>query len=142
MVFSLAGPRCDSAEALDRVFFALSDRTRRDLLERLRGVEENAGALARGFAVTRPAVSRHLRILREAALVRERRLGRERLYTLVPERLSAVDDWLSAYRVFWAARLHGLKALVESLPDETPAQRGRSSATRTRRARRATRKNP
>jgi len=106
------------ASTLDAVFFALSDSTRRGLLERLRGVEENAGSLARGFAVTRPAVSRHLRILREAALVVERKRGRERVYTLAPERLAMATEWLDTYRVFWAARLRDLKTLVESLPDD------------------------
>lgn len=77
-----------------------------------------AGALADGFAVTRPAVSRHLRILREARLVSERRRGRERVYTLTPEPLAGATGWLEEYRVFWAARLHDLKALIESLPDE------------------------
>ncbi|WP_434421006.1 ArsR/SmtB family transcription factor [Nannocystis pusilla] len=110
-----------TAATLDAVFFALSDRTRRDLLERLRGAEETAGALARGFAVTRPAVSRHLRILREAELVVERRRGRERVYTLSPARLEAATAWLDAYRVFWTARLRDLRDLVESLPDDDDA---------------------
>jgi DNA-binding transcriptional ArsR family regulator len=107
-----------SAATLDAVFFALSDATRRGLLDRLRGVEETAGALAAGFDVTRPAVSRHLRILREAQLVEERRRGRERVYTLTPAKLSVATQWLDEYRVFWSARLHDLKDLVESLPDE------------------------
>jgi DNA-binding transcriptional ArsR family regulator len=57
---------------------------------------------------------------REAALVRERRRGRERVYTLAPERLEQVSGWLDEYRVFWAARLHELKELIEALPDSTP----------------------
>jgi DNA-binding transcriptional ArsR family regulator len=102
---------------LDVVFFALCDQTRRGLLGRLRGVELAAGALADGFHVTRPAVSRHLRILREARLVSERRRGRERVYTLTPEPLAGVTGWLEDYRTFWAAHLSDLKALIESLPD-------------------------
>lgn len=109
-----------SQATLDAVFFALSDATRRALLDRLRGVEETAGALAEGFDVTRPAVSRHLRILREAELVTERRRGRERVYTLTPARLAVATDWLDAYRVFWSARLRDLKDLVEALPDDEP----------------------
>jgi len=109
-----------SAVTLDAIFFALSDATRRGLLDRLRGVEETAGALASGFEVTRPAVSRHLRILREAELVEERRRGRERVYTLTPGRLAAATHWLDEYRVFWSARLRDLKDLVESLPDDEP----------------------
>ncbi|MDC0721794.1 ArsR/SmtB family transcription factor [Nannocystis bainbridge] len=124
------------AATLDAVFFALSDGTRRGLLEQLRGAEETAGALARGFAVTRPAVSRHLRILREAALVVERRRGRERVYALQPERLATATAWLETYRVFWAARLHDLKSFVESLPDddEPPAPARTPAKTRKRSA--------
>lgn len=107
-----------SAATLDVLFFALSDATRRGLLERLRGTAETAGELARGFDVTRPAVSRHLRILREAELVEERRRGRERVYTLTAGRLAAASAWLDEYRVFWSARLRELKELVESLPDD------------------------
>ncbi len=116
--------RSQPPAALDAVFFALSDRTRRGLLGRLRGVELTAGALADGFAVTRPAVSRHLRILREAQLVSERRRGRERVYTLTPEPLAGATTWLDEYRTFWAARLHELKAFIEALPDDDPALQG------------------
>jgi len=111
-----------SAATLDAIFFALSDSTRRGLLDRLRGVEETAGALAAGFDVTRPAVSRHLRILREAQLVEERRRGRERVYTLIPAKLAMATQWLDEYRVFWSARLRDLKELVESLPDDPAAE--------------------
>lgn len=106
---------------LDAVFFALSDQTRRGLLGRLRGVELTAGALADGFHVTRPAVSRHLRILREAHLVSERRRGRERVYTLTAEPLAGATSWLDDYRAFWQARLGDLKAFVEALPDDDTA---------------------
>jgi DNA-binding transcriptional ArsR family regulator len=118
-----------SADDLDAVFFALSDRTRRGVLERLRGAEATAGALAGQFKVTRPAVSRHLRVLREAALVVEQRRGRERVYALDTARLAAATEYLDSYRIFWAARLHELKELVESLPDDddpTPRRRTRS----------------
>lgn len=107
---------------LDAVFFALSDQTRRGLLGRLRGVELTAGALADGFHVTRPAVSRHLRILREAHLVREKRRGRERVYTLTAEPLAGATSWLEDYRAFWSARLADLKALIEALPEEPPSE--------------------
>ena len=119
-----------SAATLDAVFFALSDATRRGLLDRLRGVEETAGALAAGFDVTRPAVSRHLRILREAELVEERRRGRERVYTLTPAKLATATRWLDEYRVFWAARLRDLKDLVESLPDDDDDEQPRTRKIR------------
>ncbi|MCP3166814.1 ArsR/SmtB family transcription factor [Myxococcus qinghaiensis] len=106
------------SSTLDAVFFALADSTRRALLARLRGSEATAGSLATGFAMTRPAVSRHLRVLRQAEMVREERRGRERVYTLEPRRLQLISDWLEDYRVFWPARLHDLKDFVESMPDD------------------------
>lgn len=108
------------SSTLDAVFFALADSTRRALLARLRSSEATAGSLATGFAMTRPAVSRHLRVLRHAEMVREERRGRERVYALEPRRLQLISDWLEDYRVFWPARLHDLKDFVESMPDDDP----------------------
>jgi len=73
----------------------------------------SAGDLARRFPVSRPAISRHVRVLREAGLVRERREAQSRRYSLNPAPLVQVDRWISAYRVFWSARLHDLKRYVE-----------------------------
>ena len=64
--------------------------------------------------MSRPAISKHLRLLRRAHLVQERREGRHRLYQLNPEPLKAVDSWLEQYRVFWQANLTSLKAFVEA----------------------------
>lgn len=108
----------NTASDLDAVFFALSDGTRRALLSKLLEADATAGALAEGFDVSRPAVSQHLKVLREAELVVEERRGRERVYTLQPQRLQIIGEWLDAYRVFWPARLHDLKDFVESMPDE------------------------
>jgi DNA-binding transcriptional ArsR family regulator len=63
--------------------------------------------------VSRPAVSRHLRVLREAGLVVQRKDAQSRVYRLAPEALREVDRWLERYRVFWTARLHDLKRYVE-----------------------------
>jgi len=95
------------------VFAAVADPTRRAILDLLRGGEMSAGELARRFPVSRPAVSRHVRVLREAGLVRERREAQSRRYSLNPAPLVQVDRWISAYRVFWGARLHDLKRYVE-----------------------------
>ena len=73
-----------------------------------------AGQIARAFPVSRPAISKHLRLLRRAHLVQEKREGRHRLYQLNPEPLKAVDSWLQQYRVFWQANLNSLKAFVEA----------------------------
>lgn len=96
------------------VFTALADPTRRSILDVLRGTELSAGELAALFPISRPAVSRHLRVLREAGLVRERRAAQQRLYSLNPMPLRALDRWLAQYRVFWTARLQDLKRVAES----------------------------
>ena len=73
-----------------------------------------AGEIARSFTVSRPAISKHLAILRRAHLVEERREGRHRFYHLNPEPLRAVDSWLEQYRSFWTANLNSLRAFVEA----------------------------
>ena len=101
-------------------FSALADPTRRGVLELLRTRGMAAGEIAKAFPVSRPAVSKHLRMLRRARLVRERREGRHRVYELDPAPLQAVDSWLSRYRSFWQASLVNLKAVVEA---DSPAQK-------------------
>jgi DNA-binding transcriptional ArsR family regulator len=84
------------------------------VLDLLRAGMRPAGEIARSFTVSRPAISKHLGILRRAHLVEERREGRHRLYQLNPEPLKAVDSWLEQYRSFWVANLSSLKAFVEA----------------------------
>lgn len=87
---------------------ALADPVRRQLLELLAGGEVAAGDLAGRFPVSRPAISRHLRVLREAGLVTVRSDGKRRLYALDPRPLRQIDDWLEPYRDLWAQRLDAL----------------------------------
>jgi DNA-binding transcriptional ArsR family regulator len=96
------------------VFGAIADPIRRGILDALTQGQMPAGELARRFPVSRPAVSRHLRILKDAGLVRESRQSQMRIYSLRPEPLAEMDNWLANYRLFWAARLHDLKRFVES----------------------------
>ena len=98
----------------DAAFGALADPTRRAVLDLLRAGTRPAGDIARAFTVSRPAISKHLRILRRAHLVEERREGRHRMYHLNPEPLKAIDSWLNQYRQFWTASLNNLKAFVEA----------------------------
>jgi DNA-binding transcriptional ArsR family regulator len=84
------------------------------VLDLLRRGSQPAGRIASAFTVSRPAISKHLRLLRRAHLVREHRDGRHRVYELNPEPLRAVDSWIERYRVFWAASLNNLKAFVEA----------------------------
>jgi len=95
-------------------FNALADPTRRAVLDLLRKGRQPAGQIAQAFPISRPAISKHLRLLRRACLVSEHREGRNRFYHLNPEPLRAVDSWLDQYRVFWTASLTNLKAFVEA----------------------------
>jgi len=80
------------------VFRALGDPIRRRILERLRENASDTGAIARGFSVSRPAISKHLRVLVEAGLVRRRRVGRRCLYALHAGSLDRVGRWLKRFR--------------------------------------------
>ena len=95
-------------------FSALADPTRRAVLDLLRQGSQPAGRIARAFPVSRPAISKHLRLLRRAHLVEQRRAGRLRVYQLNPEPLKAVDSWLEQYRSFWQSSLTNLKTFVEA----------------------------
>ena len=98
----------------EAAFGALADPTRRAVLDLLRRGSLPAGRIAQAFPVSRPAISKHLRLLRRAHLVRERREGRRRLYQLNPEPLRAIDSWLNNYRIFWQMSLADLKTFVET----------------------------
>lgn len=109
----MAGPaRASSTKS--SVFAAISDPTRRAILDRLKQGGAPVNEIASAFDVTRPAISKHLRLLREAQLVRERKEGRQRIYELTPQPLREVADWAEGYRAFWASNLLALKKHVES----------------------------
>ena len=92
----------------DAAFTALADPTRRAVLDLLRSGTRPAGDIARAFTISRPAISKHLAVLRRAHLVEERREGRYRLYELNPMPLQAVNFWLEQYRSFWSTSLVNL----------------------------------
>ena len=109
---------------VDEAFYALADPTRRAVLDRLRAGSQPAGQIARAFPVSRPAISKHLRLLLGANLVQEHRAGRHRVYQLTPAPLKAVDQWLAGYRAFWETKLTNLKAFAEeSAPRTRPRKR-------------------
>ena len=101
------------ARASIDVFHAVADPTRRAILDRLQGGGVAVAELAAGFAMSRPAVSKHLRVLRDARLVREDKEGRQRVYRLTPGPLRDLSLWVEAYRSFWAANLMSLKRHLE-----------------------------
>ena len=96
------------------VFQALADPTRRQLLNMLGEQEMAVTAISSHFPISRTAVSKHLRILAEAGLVKEQKVGRERRYRLQPEPLLEVKRWLAYYDRFWENKLNALKHFVES----------------------------
>ena len=87
---------------------ALADPTRRTILELLADGELDAGEIAKRFSISRPAVSRHLRVLRELGLVHVRAAAQRRVYSLEPAPLAELDAWLGRYRGFWENRLDAL----------------------------------
>ena len=93
---------------MDSVLHALADESRRTVLEILRDHPASAGELAEALPIARPGVSRHLRVLREAGLVDVRQEAQRRIYTLRPEALVEVDEWLGQYRRLWEIRLDAL----------------------------------
>jgi len=98
----------------DAVFAAIADATRRTIMQRVARRRLTAGELARGFRMSRPAVSKHVRVLVRAGLLRQRREGRHRLYELDAAPLRQVDGWVAQYRDFWRTNLRSLKSYVES----------------------------
>src|SRR5579862_9243836 len=97
-----------ATDSAGEAFSALADPTRRAVLDLLRQGSMPAGQIAREFPLSRPAISKHLRLLRRARLVRVRRDGRQRIFELNAQPLQSVDAWLSHYRVFWQSQLSSL----------------------------------
>ena len=87
---------------------ALADESRRTMLETLSRGPATAGELAALLPIARPGVSRHLRVLREAGLVEVRQDAQRRVYSLRPQPLAEIDEWLSRYRALWEQRMDAL----------------------------------
>lgn len=111
--------------ALDRVFHALSDRTRRAMLHRLGEGETSVSDLAAPHAMSLAGASKHIRVLEEAGLVRRRIEGRVHICRLQAERLKQADAWLKHYEQFWNDRLDALETLLRQ-EDEQKAKEGRA----------------
>jgi DNA-binding transcriptional ArsR family regulator len=117
------------------VFQAIANSTRRELLSRLRGGELPATVLGERFDLTQPAISQQLRVLRDAGLVAERRVGRQRLYHLNPAPLREVAAWIAQYERFWDEAFDRLGDLLRDRGNErsTTTQPKRQSAGARRR---------
>jgi len=92
---------------------AIADPTRREILPLLRGGQQTVDQIASNFSTSRPAISKHLRLLRSAGIVVTRESGTTRLCALNAKPLSAADDWLRDYDAFWSGSLQSLKRHLE-----------------------------
>lgn len=97
------------------VFVALADPTRRRILDLLSESDQPVHELSETFAISRPAISQHLRVLKEANLVKEQRVGRERHYRLQAGALREVSAWVTRYEKFWDGRLALLGAQLDQM---------------------------
>ena len=107
-----------STGRLDAVYAALGDTTRRAILSRLAGGDSTVGALAKPFAVSRPAISKHLRVLERAGLVCRTKTGRVSRCRLDAKPLAAAAQWLEHYRRFWEASFDRLDAYLRELQEK------------------------
>jgi DNA-binding transcriptional ArsR family regulator len=108
-----------STDKLDRVFMALADSTRRQLVRMLAEQDRTVGELAEPFQMSLAAISKHIKVLESAGIVARRIDGRVHTLTLRPEALSGALDWIMIYRNFWQRRLAAMDELfttAESLP--------------------------
>jgi DNA-binding transcriptional ArsR family regulator len=103
---------------MESVFAVLAEPRRRQILDRLRGGERTVGQLVREMEVDQPAVSKHLRVLRDAGLVSAHIDGPRRLYRLEPESLQQIESWIAPYRAMWADRLDALVHQLDRMEAE------------------------
>ena len=113
-----------STSALDSVFHALADGTRRAILRDLTLEGKSVGEIARPYEMSLAAVSKHVQVLERAELVERQRRGQFQIVRLKPKNIRAAQDWLSFYENFWSARLDSLQTLLETQPEQAgePAQ--------------------
>jgi DNA-binding transcriptional ArsR family regulator len=104
--------------ATDEVFAALASSPRREVLRLLLDGPRTVNDIASHFDMRRPSVSEHLRVLRAAALVSERKAGRERHYQLEPRPLMELQEWLHPYERFWRERLSAPRDVLDNLEDQ------------------------
>lgn len=105
---------------MDGLFRALSDPTRRAVLERLGRGPASVGDLARPFRMALPSFAQHLRVLEESRLVRSAKKGRVRTYRLAPGPLRSAEGWLARQRAHWERRLDGLDGYLAVMEEEKP----------------------
>jgi DNA-binding transcriptional ArsR family regulator len=104
-----------TSQALDRVFHALSDPTRRAIMTRLGQGPASVSELAKPFTMAMPSLLQHLQVLEESRLIRTPKVGRVRTCEIEPVALDAAGDWIAQQRAIWEGRLNRMEAYVKSL---------------------------
>jgi DNA-binding transcriptional ArsR family regulator len=107
-----------SVAQVDRVFRALSDPTRRDVVARLTRSPASVSELAEPFAMALPSFVQHLRVLESSGVIRSTKSGRVRTYRLVPKRLEVAEHWLAAQRELWQRRMDQFERYANSMEDD------------------------
>ena len=102
-----------TSRQLDRVFFALSDGTRRGILARLAQGSTTIGELSAPFEISKPAISKHMKILENAGLIQRTISGRQHRCTLTTAGLKTAEEWLNFHRKFWESRFDALTDLLQ-----------------------------
>ena len=105
----------------DEVFYALSNATRRKVLEQLSVGPATVSELAAPFDMKLPSFVQHLSVLEQSRLVKSKKRGRVRTYEIAPERFKVVEDWLTARRALWEARLNQFDQYVKQLKEKESA---------------------
>lgn len=100
-------------EHLNRLFFALSDSTRRGILAQLAQGSTTVGELSRPYDMSAPAISKHMRILEQSGLINRTKLGRQHHCSLSTAGLKTAEDWLSFHRDFWESRIDALEDMLQ-----------------------------
>jgi DNA-binding transcriptional ArsR family regulator len=108
------------AQELNQVFSALADPTRRRIIERLAHGQTTAGELAAPFGISKPAVSRHLKVLEGAGLIIRRKSAQRHLFDLSPAALDLAAGWIRHYRSFWEHRLEALGRFIDQATTNDP----------------------
>jgi DNA-binding transcriptional ArsR family regulator len=116
--------------SLDQSFAALADPTRRAILARLAKGEATVQDLARPFAISQPAISRHLKVLEDAGLIETRIQGTARPRRLKPDAMEGLWTWLGQYRALWEAQFQQLDAVLDDMDDpDKPERNGKCPST-------------
>src|SRR6201995_489152 len=119
---------------MESVFDIIAEPSRRAILSLLVSSEQSVGDIERELRLSQPAVSKHLRVLREAGFVEATVDAQRRLYRLRPEPLREIDDWLAPFRRFWSAHVDALERHLDRMEDSTPSKH-KGTKTKTRRRR-------